>query len=122
MAEKNILAYFKTPEEAEQVGKQLASMGITEYKIDRISKYPDDGVEEFTNPITSKISSLADLTSDTDISGRNAGILAAADIDASGMSDGGQEITGRDVLLTAVVDDTIYEQALQAVENAGGQI
>jgi hypothetical protein len=122
MTEKNMLAYFKTPEEAEKVGNQLASMGVTEYKIDRISKYPGDGIEEFTNPITSKISSLADLTQDTDISGRNAGILAAADVDASGMSDGGQEITGRDMLLTAVIDESLYEQALKVVENAGGKI
>jgi hypothetical protein len=122
MTEKNMLAYFKTPEEAEKVGNQLASMGVTEYKIDRISKYPGDGIEEFTNPITSKISSLADLTQDTDISGRNAGILAAADVDASGMSDGGQEITGRDMLLTAVIDESLYEQALKVVGNAGGKI
>jgi hypothetical protein len=122
MGEKNILAYFKTYEEAEQTAKHLKSMGIHNIDIDRFSKYPGDGVEVINNPITSNISSLADLTSDTDVNGRDAGILAAADISASGMSDGGQEISGRDVLLTAIADEALLKQALNAIENAGGMV
>jgi hypothetical protein len=122
MGEKNILAYFKTHKEAESVAKHLKSMGIQNIKIDRFSKYPGDGVEVLNNPITGNVSSLANLTSNTDVNSRDAGILAAADIDASGMSDGGQEITGRDVLLTAVVDEARLKQTLKAIENAGGRV
>ncbi|MNC82928.1 hypothetical protein D3C75_1366550 [compost metagenome] len=52
-----------------------------------------------------------------------AGIMAAADPAASGMSDGGQEgPTGRDVLLTVVVDESVHHRALSIIEQAGGMI
>jgi hypothetical protein len=122
MGTKNILAYFKTPDEAEKVAKYLQSIGVKDVKIDRFSKYPGDGVEEIMNPITGKISSLANLTSDANVAGRDIGILAAADISASGLSDGGQEITGRDILLAAAVDEAHFHNALRVVKDAGGMI
>jgi hypothetical protein len=39
------------------------------------------------------------------------------------MSDGGSDvITGRNVLLTAVVDERVYEQALAVVRESGGMV
>ncbi|WP_027417176.1 hypothetical protein [Aneurinibacillus terranovensis] len=123
MSEKNILAFFKSPEEAEKVAEQLKSLGTADMQIDRISRYTGEGVERFTNPITGNISSLANLTLAADGTTRNEGILMAADVSASGMSDGGQDdVTGRDVLLTVVIDESNHKKALQLIEQGGGMV
>jgi hypothetical protein len=121
MKEKNILAYFKSPEEAEQAAEQLSSLGVIDLQIDRISRYPGEGVERGTNIIGGSILSLANMTLSADITNRDAGILMAADVSASGMSDGQQDdITGRDILLTVVVEDVKHHEALKIVEKFGG--
>jgi hypothetical protein len=121
--EKNILAYFKTPEEAEGAAQKLHALRAIDVSIDRFSKNPGDGLDHRENPSTGDFSSLASLTSDADVTGQSPGILLSAGIDASGYSDGGQGgPTGRDILLTAVVDESVHHQALNVVEQAGGQI
>jgi len=121
--EKNILAYFKSPEEAQSAANKLYALRAVDVSIDRFSKNPGDGIDHRMNPISGDFPSLTSLTSDADVSGRNPGILLAADIDASGMSDGGQGgPTGRDILLTAVVDEQVHHQAMRIIEQAGGQI
>lgn len=122
MSEKNILAYFKSPEEAEGAAAKLKALRASALQIDRISPHPGEGIDEIMNPITGNITSLATLTQGADISSRDAGILLAADPVSSGMSDGGGHfVTGRDILLTAVVDESVHEQALRVIEESGGQ-
>lgn len=121
--EKNILAYFKTPEEAEGAAGKLRALRASDVSIDRFSRYPGDGIEHRENPVTGDFASLATLSLDADISERNPGILLAAGPDASGLSHGGEGfVTGRDVLLTAVVDESVHRQALKVVEDSGGMI
>lgn len=121
MSEKNILAYFKSPEEAEKAKAELQALGTIDMQIDRISRFPGDGIERVMNPITGNMSSLADVTLGADVTNRNAGVLLASDVGASGMSDGGQDdITGRDILLTVVVEENNHHQALRIVEKNGG--
>lgn len=121
MTEKNILAYFKTPEEAEAAASKLRALRVIDMRIDRIGEYPGAELNHIENPINGDFSGLGALTLNTDFSDRSAAILAAADVDASGMSDGHQGgPTGRDILLTAVVDEQVHHQALRVVEEAGG--
>ncbi|MBN6187636.1 hypothetical protein JQN58_11975 [Aneurinibacillus sp. BA2021] len=121
MAEKNILAYFKSPEEAEQAAQRLTELGVIDQSIDRFSRYAGQGTEQMLNTLGGRLPSLASTVMDADITNRGAGILLAADVTASGMSDGGQDdITGRDILLTVVVEEAKHEQALRIVEQAGG--
>jgi hypothetical protein len=121
--EKNILAYFKSPEEAEAAAKKLHALRAADVSIDRFSKYPGDGIEHRENPVTGDFASLATLSLDADISGKSPGVLMAAGTDASGLSDGGGGgVTGRDILLTAVVDESVHHQALRVVEEAGGML
>lgn len=102
MSTKNVLAYFRRYDQAEKVAEQLKSqLGVDEVQISRISKYPGDGIEEITNPITGNVDSIGELTSDADVDGTNAGVLVGADISSSGMSGGREDITGFDVLLVA---------------------
>lgn len=123
MAKKNILAYFNTPEQAEGAAAKLRALRAADLSIDRFDSYPGEGVEVRMNPITGDFDGLGGLTLGGDFSGNNAAILAAADPGASGMSDGGEGgVTGKDILLTAVVDESIHERALQVVRDAGGLV
>lgn len=121
--EKNILAYFRSPEEAEGAAQKLHALRAIDVSIDRVSRYPGDGITRNTNPVMGDFGSLAALSLGADVSGNSPGILLSAGTDASGMSDGGQGgPTGRDVLLTAVVDEQVHHQAMRVIEQSGGQL
>lgn len=123
MTEKNILAYFKSPEEARHAASKLKSLRVADMSIDRFSADPGGELNDPMNPLTGKITSLTTLTLNAEISGPSAGILGAADPSASGMSSGGQDGTeGRDILLTVVLDENVYQQAMRLIEESGGMI
>ncbi|KAA9007672.1 hypothetical protein F4V43_04095 [Paenibacillus spiritus] len=118
MAEKSILAYFKSPEEAESVSRKLQSMRVVDMSIDTFSRY-SGGFNDAYIPANGQITTLG-----TAATGQvDAGVMAAADPSASGMSDGGAGgPTGRNVLLTVVIDESTFHQALSIIEEAGGMI
>lgn len=121
MAERSILAYFHSPEEAEGVASKLRALRALDVSVDRFGKYPGDGVDHIMNPITSDFPGLGYLTQSADFNSRDAAVLAAADVDASGMAGGAESgPTGRDVVLAAVVDESVYEQALRVIHDGGG--
>jgi hypothetical protein len=126
MSERAILAYFHSPEQAEGAASKLKALRVGTIRIDRISPYPSDsdmGVDHIMNPITGDFPGLGSLTLNTRFNSREAAIMAAADPSASGLSDGGDErVTGRDILLTAVVDESVYEKALRVCEQSGGLV
>ncbi|MBP1935379.1 hypothetical protein [Paenibacillus sediminis] len=123
MAEKNILAYFKSPEEAEGVARKLRALRVDDLSIDRFSRYPSTSYADQFSPLTGQLGSLTTLTQDAGLTSTFPGILAAADPTASGMSDGGQGgPTGRNILLTVVLDESVHEQAMRLIEEAGGFI
>lgn len=126
MMEKNILAYFKTPEAAEEAVKDLQQLGVIDAQIDRIKAYPGDGIDQYMNPLTGKTGSLTGLSLGLDEAGPDVRVLLAADSSASGMSDGtgdGDEmVTGRDILLTAVVDESSHQEALSLIKARGGLV
>lgn len=122
MSEKNILAFFKSPEEAKKVADKIKNLGVLDIQIDRFSKYPVGSADQVTNPLTSDTPSQATLTVGA-TAGRDTGILASADVGASGMSDGGQApITGRDILIAAVVDESVFDQAIQFIKDGNGLV
>ncbi|MNC55503.1 hypothetical protein D3C75_1050390 [compost metagenome] len=121
--EKNVLAYFKTRDEAQEALVKLKALRVEDARIDHVTKYPQENHEIQINPSTGNVTSLAELTQEADTSSRDAGILIAADPAASGMSSGGSGgVTGRDILLTAIVDESIHHQVLHLVEQAGGMV
>lgn len=122
MGEKNILAYFKTIEQAEQIANQIKSLGISDVQIDRIHQYPGgDTSDQLMNPATGQIGSLSNLTLGN-ISG-DVGPLTAADTSVSGMSNGGGSfVTGRDVLLAAIVDESQFDSIREQIRSQGGLI
>ncbi|TCS80788.1 hypothetical protein [Tepidibacillus fermentans] len=117
---RNILASFRTVDEAQRAGQELKALGIKEMQIDRVSLYPGFNLNEFSNPITGRFDSLADLTLGSDFSNKSAEILAAADVNASGLSDGGEMDIDRNVLLTIVADENLADQAEQIIQKYNG--
>lgn len=122
--EQAILAYFKSPEEAQVASERLTDeLDIEDVQIDRISGgYPGEGTDRVTNTATGNIPSLSSLVDATDPSSRSNGILLGASPVASGMSDGSMNtISGRDILLTVVAPVEKVEVALQIINECGGQ-
>lgn len=123
MAEKSILAYFKTPEEAQGAARKLEMLRVADMSIDRFSKYPGGELNNTMHPITGDIVSLTSMTLNAAYSGPSAGILGAADPSASGMSTGRDDgPDGRDILLTVVLDENVFDQAKRIIEDAGGMV
>ncbi|KKO51539.1 hypothetical protein [Paenibacillus sp. DMB20] len=116
-----MLAYFKSPEEAEGVAKKLQALRVADLSIDRFSAYPGGELNDTMHPLTGDIVSLTSMTQNASLTNRSAGILGAVDPSASGMSDGRQDgLEGRDILLTVVLDENIFDQAMSIIEGAGG--
>ncbi|GEN36307.1 MULTISPECIES: hypothetical protein [Aneurinibacillus] len=124
MDEKYILAYFNTPEQAENIRQQLAAQeGIIALQVDRIGLYPGPEPERPINSITGNFASLASLTTDASPGQIDANIMMAAHPSASGMSDGDDDtIRGRDILLTVVMRPEYYESVRKMIRSAGGLI
>jgi hypothetical protein len=121
--DKSILAYFKTPEEAGEVLAKLQALRVVDARIDRIGRYPSDAPQAPVNPATDDITGLGAITQASVETSPEAGVLMAADPAASGLSHGGGGgVTGRDILLTAVVDESVHHKALHLVEEAGGML
>ena len=116
---KNILATFKTIDNAKNAAKTIENLGIVDIQIDQIGLYPGNHLNDFINPITGGFDSLSDLTlgSFTD---KNSEILAAADVSASGMSDGNHMEINDNVLLTVVVDEEKAKQVEKIIEDFRG--
>jgi hypothetical protein len=122
MKEQNILAGFSTDDAAVRAKKALQEAGFSIIQIDHVGQFPGNGVDTILNPITGDIPSLASLTMAGDFpSGRDASVLAAADPDASGMSDRGDDIM-TPFLLTAVVPAERNAEATEIIRSFGGMV
>lgn len=124
MAERTVFAYFNTPEQANQALEQLQSLRLVEYAIERIDGYTGTGyqsIDQIGNTITGNFPGLSYLTLGGDFDLPDSGILTAASVSASGYSTGGPDnrVTGRDIMLVAIVDEEDYEQASKIVKEAG---
>ena len=121
MTERSILAYFNTPAQAETALDQLKTLKLIDSRIERFDGMPGDGPDQIMYPITTSFGSLGDLTLGGQISSPGAGILAASSVSASGYSAGGPDnrVSGRNILLTAIVEEEDFDRAQQIVEDAG---
>ncbi|MCS7458505.1 hypothetical protein N0M98_00005 [Paenibacillus doosanensis] len=130
MAEKNILAFFHTSEQAERIVPKLKALRVIDVSVDRIHQINGTGVSESMNPLTGSFPGLSFLTLGQEGEGIDEGILSAASVDASGMSAPMEEVfsgdfggTDRmDTLLTVVIDEQYYDKAMRVIEEAGGKI
>jgi hypothetical protein len=120
MPEKPIIAYFNSRNQANEALKQMKNeFEVIEATIDGFDGYPGEGIDP-DNPITGEIPSLSSLTLGGDFN-RDAGILAATSVDASGISSGGPDniVSGVNVILSAVVQEENGEQAMKIAHDCG---
>ena len=124
MAERNVLAYFRSEEEAKAALEKMSHLRIADSSIRRIDRYPGEQMHNIMNPVSGDFPGLGFLVHGTDFTNGSAGILAAADVSASGFSSGGPDnrVTGRDVLLTVVVAEQDYEQAVRIAMDGGAVV
>ncbi len=119
MTERSILAYFHSEEQAKGAANKLKGLGVVDLQIDFVSPYPGGDLSDLDNPIAEPISSLSSVVLDSSVSGRDAGILIAANPDASGMADGSGLERDRNVLLTVVLQEKDLEKARTILEQEG---
>lgn len=124
MGDRTVFAYFNTPAQAEQALEQLRELKLIEYKVERFDGNPGTGVQSLDqtgNTITGNFHGLGYLTLGGDFDLPDTGILAASSVSASGYSTGGPDnrVTGRDIMLVAIVGEGDYDKATQIVKDAG---
>ncbi|WP_028549203.1 hypothetical protein [Paenibacillus sp. UNC451MF] len=130
MAEKSIMAFFQSPDQAERIVPKLKALRVVDVSVDSIHHNGAAGVSESMNPATGTFPGLSFLTYGTEGQGIDERILSAASVDASGMSAPMEEVfqgdfngmDRMDTLLTVVVNEPYYEQAVRVITEAGGKI
>lgn len=123
MKERNILAGFPSDGAATQAKQALQQAGFDTVQVDFIEQYPNDGVENYMNPITGDFPALGSLSLSGNFpTGRDASVLAAASPEASGMADRDLDNMDKPYLLTAVVPENRYDEATQIIRSLGGMI
>ncbi|WP_281888289.1 hypothetical protein [Paenibacillus sp. YYML68] len=131
MSEKGILAYFHSREAAEGCVPKMQALRAADVQVSEIGVNPGEGVTETMNPLSnSGFPGLSYLSLGETVGNSDARVMMAADVDASGMADGSRELltsggdamTSGTVLLTVVVDEAAYNQALRVIQEAGGQV
>jgi hypothetical protein len=92
MSEKFLFVYFDNHDAAERAAHKLAEHGVKSIKIDRIKEQKN-------------------------------GTMVLQDVRASEIMDGTIDVVnGRDILLTAAVQESLYHQAINIVRKAGGVV
>ncbi|SFJ73565.1 hypothetical protein SAMN02799624_05734 [Paenibacillus sp. UNC496MF] len=124
MAERSVFAYFNTPDQAKEAVERLKPLKLVDYAIERIDGYAGPGyqsLDRLGGTITGDFKGLGNLTLGGDFDSLDAGILAAASVSASGYGSGGPDnrVTGRDIMLVAIVEEADYEEADRIVRESG---
>lgn len=120
MSERTILSSFYSEAEANTAADQIKALGIEVAKVEELHAYPGGMPDREAWPRSGRIPSLASLTLNTQVSSRDTGILLSVDPAASGMSDGDDNITGRNFLLTVVAPEAKVENVVQIVKECNG--
>jgi hypothetical protein len=102
MAEKSMLAYFHSNAAAQSIVTKLRALRITDVHID-------------TAGLNGSSANEADAAANTDEAS-----LSASWLDGMSTASSGSERP--DTLLTAVIDEATYEQALRVVREGGGVV
>lgn len=122
MGQRNLLAAFRTVDDAQKTRETLSKAGYHDMQIEQIDPYPGEGVEKVSNPITGQLDSLSEMALDADATSKSDAIMNAANEEASGMSDGNPFETEENVLLTVVTDDQHADTAQSIIQKFGGKI
>ncbi|CAM3761274.1 hypothetical protein [Alicyclobacillus pomorum] len=120
MRERTILSSFFSESEANRAAQKIREMGVEVAQVDQLHAYGGRVPERRFYAITGDLPSLAALSLNTDVTSRDTGILLGADPSASGMSDGQDNVTGRNWLLTVVCPEHQVEDAVRIIKECNG--
>lgn len=120
MSERTVLSSFYSRPDAENAANLIHRLGVETAQVDELHLYPTPRSNRPIHTISGDIPSLASLTLNSTPYSRDAGVLMAADPAASGMSDGGDNITGRNFLLTVVCAENDVEAVVQIINDGNG--
>jgi hypothetical protein len=112
MAERHLQAYFRTRDEAEAAANKLRVLRVRDLEIGRME---DDG----SAPVSGVLTALHALNSSDGFTG--GGDYPEAALAGSGFGSHGDDRRG-EVVLSAIVDPGIFEQAEHVVKDNGGII
>jgi hypothetical protein len=121
MGERSVIAFFRTERRAKEAVEQLKAQGFETVDLSRFSLSPREDGSDLDNPIAEPPSALSTITG-APVSGRDAGILKAADIHSSGMADGSDEFGAEDLSVTVVTDEERFEEAEEILKQMGGRL
>ena len=118
--ERSILASFADIEKARQAAQELQENGFETVQVDEVGQDPGEAADRIHNLITGDVPGLANVVLGTDLDGRDAAVLKAADPSASGMADGGELAMTRQVLVTVVAAEQDAPRAEAILRKHGG--
>lgn len=122
VADKSVLAYFRTEDNAQAALRRLRSeVRLADARVERIDHMGGELPEIPFNPIAGGFPGLGYLTLGAQSMTTGERVLAAAAPAASGLAYGG-ETAGEEVLLTAVVDERDHDRAIKVVRDCGGRL
>ncbi|MCL6547438.1 MAG: hypothetical protein K6T30_00840 [Alicyclobacillus sp.] len=120
MAERTVLASFYSEADASRAAEQIRDLGVEVTQVDELHAYGGEQPERHSFLISGQFAGLATLTLSHTPSTRDSGVLLAADPSASGMTDGEDNITGRNWLLTVVCPEHLVDQVVTRIKACGG--
>lgn len=116
-----ILAYFSSTEEAREVLHKLQALRVEEARIDRIAPYSGQSPDMAANAAAIETAGFSGFVQGTAEATPTGAAVITPEPEDSGIRQGeGVGANGRDILLTAVVDDSVRHKAVRLVEEAGG--
>lgn len=120
LKERTVLSSFYSEEEAKNAAEKIAQLGIEVTQVEELRPYYGIRSKQRAMPITGDIPSLASLTLNASAGTQDMNVLLAASVSASGMSDGQDQVTGRNYLLTVVSPEALVENVVQIIKDCNG--
>lgn len=123
--ERSILSYFPTRGKAQQAVEALKEAGVSEVRLDRISRYGETNDARINNPVN-RAETLTGITLFSEKRGElddATRVLLGADPSVSGYGCEDYGVAGgRTFLVTAVTNEDLLDRAVQIVKEHGGQV
>ncbi|GGI95198.1 hypothetical protein GCM10010885_01000 [Alicyclobacillus cellulosilyticus] len=120
MNERTVLASFLCEEDARRAEAEIRALGVHVTQVDDLAGVPGRPPDRDSFLISGDFPGLASITLGRTGQGPDAAALLAAHPAASGMADGADIITGRNVLLTVVCPEALTEQVVRVIRACGG--
>jgi len=115
LAQRHIYAYFHSPSEAEAIAAKLRSLRATDIRIERIQQ---DWYGNGIGFLPGAKPWIGTLASDIGLTSMEPSAISSEEVPY----DPSEAIENRDTLLTAAIDEEIYEKAVRLIRSGNGYV